>query len=284
MKPEKQQVTDESDRKSSDECSKAKPQKNESPKKHGGGFFCKERLAKLSPFKRCSVERDTISSSRSGPVHYVTEKPLLSKRFASERRATNNPPSGVTSPVTEACIKNKPGATELKDGGFSNRPKIRALVESSSGLNLQPLTSSQKDELYKVLSPEMKEKLDFGFFPPGYKKLLYLLYVDKRELRLLLSSPGKVEQVCSVLPPEERKQLHPNLSLEAKKGLLFKFFGDKQEISRNVSTSSEDSGVFSLSQNSNNSVLSNFSSVNANPMSSMDDAMVECSSSHLQKR
>ncbi|WP_353289286.1 hypothetical protein [Wolbachia endosymbiont (group A) of Paraperithous gnathaulax] len=34
---EKQQVTDKSDRKSSNECFKAKPQKNESSKKHGGG-------------------------------------------------------------------------------------------------------------------------------------------------------------------------------------------------------------------------------------------------------
>ncbi|MGL5029489.1 MAG: hypothetical protein ACRC6C_05370 [Wolbachia pipientis] len=215
--PEKQQVTDKSDRKSSDEYSEAKSQESESPKKqHGGGWFCKERK-KVSPLKRRSVERDTmcsISSSRSDLVHNVTEKPPLSKRPASERRAKNNPSSEVTSPTHE-------GGPEWQ----------------------QRLSPDQREELCKVLSPEMKEKLNSGFFLPGYEKLLHLLYVDSETLRSLLSTSEGAEQVCSVLPPEKGKQLHPDLPFKAKKGLLFKFFGDEQEISRNVSTSSADSGL-----------------------------------------
>ncbi|WP_264339089.1 hypothetical protein [Wolbachia endosymbiont (group A) of Cydia splendana] len=87
---EKQQVTDESDRKSSDECSKAKPQKQ---------------------------ERDSVYSSASTPEGSVSKKPSLS-----------NPPSGVTSPVTEP-----------DDGGFLNRPKIRALRSKTNGGIPEPL-------------------------------------------------------------------------------------------------------------------------------------------------
>ncbi len=219
--PEKQQVTDNSDQKSSDECSEAKSQESESPeKKHGGGLFCKKGmpiLAKLSPFKRHSVERDTMCSSKSDLVYHVTEKSSVSKPFFSfptRIKAKSNPPSGVTSPTHE-------GGPEWQ----------------------QRLDPDQREELCKVLSPEMKEKLNSGFFLPEYEKLLHLLYVDSETLRSLLSTSEGAEQVCSVLPPEKGKQLHSDLPFKTKKGLLFKFFGDEQEISRNVSTSSADSGL-----------------------------------------
>ncbi|WP_341814077.1 MULTISPECIES: hypothetical protein [unclassified Wolbachia] len=222
--PEKQQVTDKSDRKSSDECFEAKSQESESPeKKHGGGV---QKIKKLlsSPFKkqygvnlkRHDVGRDT---TRSTPGTPVTEKPPVSKPFFSfptRIKAKNNPPSGVTSPTHE-------GGPEWQ----------------------QRLDPDQREELCKVLSPEMKEKLNSGFFLPEYEKLLHLLYVDSETLRSLLSTSEGAEQVCSVLPPEKGKQLHSDLPFKAKKGLLFKFFDDEQEISRNVSTSSADSGYSS---------------------------------------
>ena len=147
------------DLESNNEYSKTKQQESESPKKHGGGLFCKERmpiLAKLSPFKRRSVERDTISSSRSDFVHCVTEKPLLSKRSASERRAKSNPPSKMPSPTHE-------GVPEWQ----------------------QRLDPDQRKELYKVLSPEMKEKLNSNSFSPGKERLLYLTHTPegKREIK-----------------------------------------------------------------------------------------------------
>ncbi|MGY5857312.1 hypothetical protein LBW99_04195 [Wolbachia endosymbiont of Nasonia oneida] len=212
---EKQQVTDKSDRKSSDEYSEAKSQDSKSPKKHGGGFFCKEGpLAKLSSFKRHDEGRDT---TRSTPETPVTEKLPVSESsssFPGRIKAKSNPPSGVTSPTHE-------GGPEWQ----------------------QRLDPDQREELCKVLSPEMKEKLNSGFFLPEYEKLLHLLYVDSETLRSLLSTSEGAEQVCSVLPPEKGKQLHPDLPFKAKKGLLFKFFDDEQEISRNVSTSSADSGL-----------------------------------------
>ncbi|WP_265022120.1 hypothetical protein [Wolbachia endosymbiont (group A) of Icerya purchasi] len=220
--PEKQQVTDKSDRKSSDECSEAKSQDSKYPKKHGGGLFCKKGmpiLAKSSPFKRRSVERDTMCSSKSDLVYHVTEKSSVSKPFFSfptRIKAKSNPPSGVTSPTHE-------GGPEWQ----------------------QRLSPDQREELCKVLSPEMKEKLNSGFFLPGYEKLLHLLYVDSEILHSLLSTSEGAEQVCSVLPPEKGKQLHSGLPFKTKKGLLFTFFDDEQEISRNVSTSSADSGYSS---------------------------------------
>ncbi|BET31881.1 hypothetical protein [Wolbachia pipientis] len=317
---EKQQVTDESDQKSSDEYSDAKSQESESPeKKHGGGV---QKIKKLlsSPFKkqygvnlkRHDEGRDT---TRSTPETPVTEKPLLSKRSASERRAKNNPPSGVTSPVTEP-----------DDGGFRNRPRIRVLRSETNGGIPEPLpqdavskpnvpgdrnskiskdsglgslergqspplteefsdssqqnlsigvklgnmlsellnsaqnllknpassthrgvpggpkrqaslTSSQRQELRKVLSPEMRKKLDANFFPPGYEKLLHLLYVDSEGLCSLLSSPEAKEQVCSVLPPEEKEQVQSGSPEEIVR-LLHKFFSN-QKISDNCLLSSK---------------------------------------------
>ncbi|WP_353273726.1 hypothetical protein [Wolbachia endosymbiont (group A) of Ennomos erosarius] len=154
-----QKVIDKSDQKSSDECSEAKSQESESPeKKHGGGLFCKKGmpiLAKLSPFKRRSVERDTMCSSKSDLVHYVTEKPLLSKRSASERRAKSNPPSKVTSPTHE-------GVPEWQ----------------------QRLDPDQREKLRPFLSPEERKKLNSNSFSPGEERLLYLTHAleGKREL------------------------------------------------------------------------------------------------------
>ncbi|WP_341820822.1 hypothetical protein [Wolbachia endosymbiont (group A) of Myopa testacea] len=91
------------------------------------------------------------------------------------------------------------------------------------------LNQHQKEELYKVFSPKMKKKLVSGSLPLGYEKLLYLLYVDKREVRLLLSNPKAKEQVCSVLPPEKMEQVQSD-STEEILCLLQKLFSD-QEIS-----------------------------------------------------
>ncbi|WP_265026974.1 hypothetical protein [Wolbachia endosymbiont (group A) of Bombylius major] len=98
--PEKQQVTDKSDRKSSDECSEAKSQDSKSPKKHRGGWFCSANsnggtlLEKISAtFRRNNKGRNSvcsISSSVSAPGGPVTEKLPLSKRHASERRAKSS--------------------------------------------------------------------------------------------------------------------------------------------------------------------------------------------------
>lgn len=156
-----QKVIGKSDRKSSDECSEAKSQDSKSPKKHGGGWFCKERK-KLLPLKRRSVERDTISSSRSDLVHNVTEKPPVSKSFFSfptRIKAKSNPPSGVTSPTHEGA-----------SGG------------------LKPLTSDERKELRQFLSPELQKKLDSNSFSPGKERLLYLTHTPegKRELSRFL--------------------------------------------------------------------------------------------------
>ncbi|MDE5060650.1 MULTISPECIES: hypothetical protein [Wolbachia] len=141
---EKQQV--------SGECSEANSQEIKSPKKHRGGLSYEEIkliLAEFSPFKRRSVERDTMCSSKSDLVHHVTKKPSLSERSASERKAKSYPPSKETSPVTEACTKNKPGATELEDGGFSNKPKIRALTSVYPTKLQESLDPDQREELLK---------------------------------------------------------------------------------------------------------------------------------------
>ncbi|WP_341821829.1 hypothetical protein [Wolbachia endosymbiont (group A) of Ischnus inquisitorius] len=112
--PEKQQVTDKSDRKSSDEYSEAKSQDSKSPKKHGGGLFCKEGpLAKSSPLKRRSVERDTMCSSKSDLVYHVTEKSSVSKPFFSfptRIKAKSNPSSKVISPVSS--LDGDPGPSQ----------------------------------------------------------------------------------------------------------------------------------------------------------------------------
>ncbi|MFJ5424034.1 hypothetical protein [Wolbachia endosymbiont of Drosophila barbarae] len=162
--PEKQQVTDESDRKSSNECSEAKSQDSKSPeKKHGGGV---QKIKKLlsSPFKkqygvnlkRHDEGRDT---TRSTPETPVTEKPLLSKRSASERRAKNNPSSAVTSPMHE-------GGPEWQ----------------------QRLNPDQREELRPFLSPEERKKLNSNYFSPGEEWHLYLTRTlsGKRELSRFL--------------------------------------------------------------------------------------------------
>ncbi|MDG7052446.1 MAG: hypothetical protein LKM45_00980 [Wolbachia endosymbiont of Alcedoecus sp.] len=64
---------------------------------------------------------------------------------------------------------------------------------SGSGIKTQtPLTSSQRKELYSVLSPEMKKKFKSLGSPSDMENLLYLLYVNKREVRVLLT-PEKEE-------------------------------------------------------------------------------------------
>ncbi|WP_341810448.1 hypothetical protein [Wolbachia endosymbiont (group A) of Volucella bombylans] len=170
--PEKQQVTDKSDRKSSDECSEAKSQESESPeKKHGGGPLCSNSFigsvwSKLKGNVLPSLERNnrerssvcSISSSVSAPVTPVTEKPPVSKSsssFPGRIRAESNPPSEVTSPTHE-------GGSEWQ----------------------QRLNPDQREELHPFLSPEEQKKLDSNSFSPGKEQHLYLTRTPegKREL------------------------------------------------------------------------------------------------------
>ncbi|WP_341818722.1 hypothetical protein [Wolbachia endosymbiont (group B) of Ennomos erosarius] len=319
MKPEKQQVTDESDRESSDECSEAKSQESESPKKHGGGPLCsnsstgsmwsKLKGNVLPSLRRNNRERSSvcsISSSVSAPVTPVTEELPLSTRSPSLPIEIVKSRSLKVTPVTEVHTENKP--TELNDSitelpsqgtvGKLNMPGDRSskisvdsglgslergqspplteefsdssqqdlsigvklgnmlseLLNSAQNLLKNPassthrgvpggpkrqasLTSSQRQELRKVLSPEMRKKLDANFFPPGYEKLLHILYVDSEGLCSLLSSPEAKEQVCSVLPPEEKEQVQSGSPEEIVR-LLHKFFSN-QKISDNCLLSSK---------------------------------------------
>ncbi|WP_264687823.1 hypothetical protein [Wolbachia endosymbiont (group A) of Sympetrum striolatum] len=186
VEPEKQQVTDKSDRESSDECSEAQSQESESPKKHGGGLFCKKGmpiLAKLSPFKRRSVERDTMCSSKSDLVYHVTEKSSVSKPFFSfptRIKAKSNPPSGVTSPTHEGA-----------SGG------------------LKPLTSDERKELRPFLSPELQKKLDSNSFSPGEEQHLYLTHTPS----------GKCEITKSFESPEENLMRCVNAQLPSSDNL-----------------------------------------------------------------
>ncbi|WP_265026414.1 hypothetical protein [Wolbachia endosymbiont (group A) of Bibio marci] len=316
---EKQQVTDESDRKSSDEYSEAQSQESESPKKHGGGPLCsnssigsmwsKLKGNVLPSLGRNNRERSSvcsISSSVSAPVTPVTEELPLSTRSPSLPIEIVKSRSLKVTPVTEVHTENKP--TELNDSitelpsqgtvGKLNMPGDRSskisvdsglgslergqstplteefsdssqqdlsigvklgnmlseLLNSAQNLLKNPassthrgvpggpkrqasLTSSQRQELRKVLSPEMRKKLDANFFPPGYEKLLHLLYVDSEGLCSLLSSPEAKEQVCSVLPPEEKEQVQSGSPEEIVR-LLHKFFSN-QKISDNCLLSSK---------------------------------------------
>ncbi|WP_264718911.1 hypothetical protein [Wolbachia endosymbiont (group A) of Lasioglossum morio] len=161
---EKQQVTDKSDRKSSDECSKAKPQDSKSPeKKHGGGWRCSKRKSDgvTSLFRQNNKGRGSvcsISSSLSAPGGSVPEKLPVSESsssFPGRIKAKSNPPSAVTSPTHE-------GVPEWQ----------------------QRLNPDQREELRPFLSPELRKKLDSNSLSPEDEQLKHLLYTPegKREL------------------------------------------------------------------------------------------------------
>ncbi|WP_265031942.1 hypothetical protein [Wolbachia endosymbiont (group A) of Merzomyia westermanni] len=174
--PEKQQVTDESDRKSSDECSKAKPQDSKSPeKKHGDGLLCSNSSigsmwSKLKGNVLPSLKRNnkgrgsvySISSSVSAPGGSVPEKLPVSESsssFPGRIKAKSNPPSAVTSPTHE-------GVPEWQ----------------------QRLNPDQREELRPFLSPEERKKLNSNYFSPGEEWHLYLTRTlsGKRELSRFL--------------------------------------------------------------------------------------------------
>ncbi|WP_264731169.1 hypothetical protein [Wolbachia endosymbiont (group A) of Sphaerophoria taeniata] len=201
VEPEKQQV--------SDECSEAKSQESESPKKHGGGLQSTIKSFLSSPskpkqhdasLKRCDVGRDTMHSSLSAPGDFVTEKPPLSERSASERRAKNNSPSKETSPVHSTIIGSIPG---LPSQGTT-------VVESNSGLKSQKrLDLDQREELRPFLSSEMKEKLDSNSFSPGEEQHLYLTHTPS----------GKCEITKSFESPEENLMRCVNAQLPSSDNL-----------------------------------------------------------------
>ncbi|WP_265040591.1 hypothetical protein [Wolbachia endosymbiont (group A) of Ectemnius continuus] len=216
VEPEKQQV--------SDECSEAKSQESESPKKHGvslqriKNFFFSPSKPKQhdASFKRCDVGRDT---TRSIPAISVTEKPPVSKPFFSfpiRIRAKSNPSSKVTSPVHSTINGSIPG---LSSQGTT--------VESNSGLKSQKrLDPDQREELRPFLSPELQNKLNSNSFSPEEEQRLYLMYTlsGKRELRLILS-PKEIEQLnlCkqSPLPQSEASSTKsPVKEIEARQLLL----------------------------------------------------------------
>ncbi|WP_353285651.1 hypothetical protein [Wolbachia endosymbiont (group A) of Gastracanthus pulcherrimus] len=153
VEPEKQQV--------SGECSEAKSKESESPKKHKGGFLCKERwlpLTNFSSFKRHSVERDTMYSSKSDLVYHVTKKPPVSKPFFSfptRIKAKSNPPSEVTSPTHE-------GGPEWQ----------------------QRLNPDQREKLRPLLSPELQKKLDSNSLSPEDEQLKHLLYTPSGQEKM----------------------------------------------------------------------------------------------------
>lgn len=170
--PEKQQVTDKSDRKSSDEYSEAKSQDSKSPeKKHGDGLLCSNSSigsmwSKLKGNVLPSLKRNnkgrgsvySISSSVSAPVGPVTKKPPGSKSFLSfptRKKAKSNPPSEVTSPTHE-------GVPEWQ----------------------QRLDPDQREELRLFLSPELRKKLDSNSLSPEDEQLKHLLYTPSGQEKM----------------------------------------------------------------------------------------------------
>ncbi|QTP62240.1 hypothetical protein HUB92_05255 [Wolbachia endosymbiont of Wiebesia pumilae] len=114
---EKQQVTDKSDRKSSNECFKAKPQKNESSKKHGGGVQKMKKWLSSTFSKQYDVNLkrhdEGRGTTRSTPETSVTKKLSVSRLFSSLSdivRAENNSPSKETSPVSS--LDGDPGPSQ----------------------------------------------------------------------------------------------------------------------------------------------------------------------------
>ncbi|WP_264705963.1 hypothetical protein [Wolbachia endosymbiont (group A) of Ancistrocerus nigricornis] len=114
---EKQQVTDKSDRKSSNECFKAKPQKNESSEEHGG---CVQKMKKWlsSAFSKqydvnLKLHDEGRGTTRSTPETSVTKKLSLYRLFSSLSdvvRAENNSPSKETSHVSS--LDGDPGPSQ----------------------------------------------------------------------------------------------------------------------------------------------------------------------------
>ncbi|WP_353288413.1 hypothetical protein [Wolbachia endosymbiont (group A) of Tromatobia lineatoria] len=114
---EKQQVTDKSDRKSSNECFKAKPQKNESSKQHGGGVQKMKKWLSSTFSKQYDVNLkqhdEGRGTMRSTPETSVTKKLPVSRLFSSLSdivRAENNSPSKETSLVSS--LDGDPGPSQ----------------------------------------------------------------------------------------------------------------------------------------------------------------------------
>ncbi len=160
--PEKQQVTDESDRKSSDECSEAKSQDSKSPKKHGGGVQKMKKWLSSTFSKQYDVNLkrhdEGRGTTRSTPETPVTKKSSVSKLFSSfpaRIRARSNPSSAVTSPTHE-------GGPEWQ----------------------QRLNPDQREELRPFLSPELRKKLDSNSLSPEDEQLKHLLYTPSGQEKM----------------------------------------------------------------------------------------------------
>ncbi|MFP3015318.1 MAG: hypothetical protein ACEY3B_03275 [Wolbachia sp.] len=170
---EKQQV--------SGECSEAKPQESESPKKRRGGFI----RGLLSSSLKCStnLKRNDVGrgTTQSLPPDFSIKKPPLSKQLSSL-------PSEGEKNVKLLKV------TPLNDS--ISRPLLQGatVVESSSGLSLQEsLTNSERKELRLFLSPELRKKLDSNSLSPEDERLKYLLYTSggKREIKKFFESQGE---------------------------------------------------------------------------------------------
>ncbi|WP_265033546.1 hypothetical protein [Wolbachia endosymbiont (group A) of Sicus ferrugineus] len=263
VEPEKQQVTDKSDRESSDECSEAKLQKSESPssqkelksnlsldsntssklqliKEHLRNKLSKKKkgsknnsfsdgstpsgsLGKMS-FKRNKEERDSISSSVSAPGGFVSKKPLLSKRSVSERKAKSNPPSKVTSPVHSTINGSIPELPSQGVVGELNMPGDRSSkISADSGLG--SLERGQLLPLAEEFSDSSQQSLSIGI------KLGNMLSELLNSAQNLLKNPASSTHKGVPGGPKRQTSLTPSQREE-----LYKVFSDKMKGKLNSSS------------------------------------------------
>ncbi|WP_265036795.1 hypothetical protein [Wolbachia endosymbiont (group A) of Anomoia purmunda] len=268
-------ASDESDRESSDECSKAKSQESESPKKHGGKIKSSFSL----PFRRNSTRRGSTFSSKSAPATEELPLSTLSLSPPSEM-VKDSQRLRETSFVTETYTKSKPETNDSiseflsqgavgKAGDRSSKASIDSGIWSLERGQSLPLTekssgsSQRKQNILKqffsaFLSDNGKTTKDilfdeetFSRFSSGMQKVLSLSLscdmlsnlcrffpINEHEELIVLARSGKVKKSRS---PEEIEQLLSSFSREEKEICSLLFFPEKQnEMCENLSPTAKE--------------------------------------------
>ncbi|WP_265017758.1 hypothetical protein [Wolbachia endosymbiont (group A) of Andrena dorsata] len=227
--PEKQQVTDESDLESNDECSKAKPQSESPSSRKGSESNSFSGSSTPSKVRQSSILESLENTSFGGIPEPLPQDAVSKPNVPGDRNSKISKDSGFES--LERPQSNSSITTSTVPGISESRKDLNPPVDNKrpQSLPLADFSTCASNKTVKAFlcfldyfsSPEGKKQLPLLLSSEAGKQLSSISDPREQEnlLDFLFSTEGN-KQLCSLFSSENKQQLHSLFSPKGKE-LLF---------------------------------------------------------------
>ncbi|WP_341819992.1 hypothetical protein [Wolbachia endosymbiont (group A) of Cydia strobilella] len=227
--PEKQQVTDESDLESNDECSKAKPQSESPSSRKGSESNSFSGSSTPSKVRQSSILESLENTSFGGIPEHLPQDAVSKPNVPGDRSSKISVDSGLGS--LERPQSNSSITTSTVPGISESRKDLNPPVDNKrpQSLPLADFSTCASNETVKAFlcfldyfsSSEGKKQLPLLLSSEAGKQLSSISDPREQEnlLDFLFSTEGN-KQLCSLFSSENKQQLHSLFSPKGKE-LLF---------------------------------------------------------------